>query len=72
MGGDASGSGVRIRALWEAVPGQLLFALLFGIGQNSGLPGRLAQSVRALASHARGHRFESCIAHHSCAEVAEW
>ena len=34
-------------------------------GQNSCLPGRLAQSVRALASHARGHRFESCIAHHS-------
>ncbi len=27
-------------------------------------PGRLAQLVRALARHARGRRFESCIAHH--------
>lgn len=26
--------------------------------------GRLAQLVRALASHARGHKFESCTAHH--------
>ena len=26
--------------------------------------GRLAQLVRALASHARGHWFESSIAHH--------
>ena len=26
--------------------------------------GRLAQLVRALALQARGHRFESCIAHH--------
>ena len=26
--------------------------------------GRLAQLVRALASHARSHRFEPCIAHH--------
>ncbi len=31
-----------------------------------GLPsfGRLAQLVRALPSHGRGHKFESCIAHH--------
>ena len=28
-------------------------------------PGRLAQLVRALASHARGQRFKSSIAHHS-------
>ena len=27
--------------------------------------GRLAQTVRALALHARGQRFESSIAHHS-------
>ena len=37
--------------------------------------GRLAQLVRALASHARGHWFESSIAHHESvqlrAEVAE-
>ena len=26
--------------------------------------GRLAQLVRARASHARGHRFESCSVHH--------
>ena len=29
-----------------------------------GTVGRLAQLVRARASHARGHRFESCSAHH--------
>ena len=29
-----------------------------------GLPGRLAQLVRARGSHPRGHRFESCSAHH--------
>ena len=28
--------------------------------------GRLAQLVRALALQARGHRFESYIAHHYC------
>ena len=53
---------------------------------HSAYPGRLAQMVRALASHARGPRFESWIAHHRsgglrvhvnppfanrCAEVAE-
>lgn len=27
--------------------------------------GRLAQLVRALHSHCRGHRFESCSDHHS-------
>ncbi len=27
------------------------------------LVGRLAQLVRALRSHRKGHRFESCIAH---------
>lgn len=26
-------------------------------------PGRIAQLVRALASHARGHKFESCYVH---------
>ena len=33
--------------------------------------GRLAQLVRALALQARGHRFESYIAHHDCAEIAQ-
>ena len=28
------------------------------------LSGRIAQLVRALASHARGRRFESCCDHH--------
>jgi hypothetical protein len=28
------------------------------------LCGRIAQLVRALASHARGRRFESCCDHH--------
>jgi hypothetical protein len=32
--------------------------------QESQSLGRLAQLVRARASHARGHRFESCSAHH--------
>ena len=30
--------------------------------------GRIAQLVRALASHARGQRFESVYAHHTCGE----
>ena len=38
--------------------------------QNGCSSGRLAQLVRALASHARGHRFKSCIAHHS--DVPRW
>ena len=33
--------------------------------------GRLAQLVRALALQARGHRFESYIAHHLYAEIAQ-
>ena len=33
--------------------------------------GRLAQLVRALALQARGHRFESYIAHHFYAEIAQ-
>ena len=33
--------------------------------------GRLAQLVRALALQARGHRFESYILHHLCAEIAQ-
>ena len=32
--------------------------------------GRVAQLVRAPASHAGGHRFESCRAHHSLSEVS--
>src|SRR3954468_7591566 len=42
---------------------------VFGCGYTFVLPtaivGRLAQLVRARASHARGHRFESYSAHHS-------
>jgi hypothetical protein len=34
------------------------------ISRNS-LKGRVAQLVRAPASHAGGHRFESCRAHHN-------
>ena len=41
------------------------------VRDNDFSSGRLAQLVRALASHARGHRFKSCIAHHPRAEVAE-
>ena len=37
----------------------------------SGLFGRLAQLVRAPALQAGGHRFESCIAHHLSAEIAQ-
>ena len=33
--------------------------------------GRLAQLVRAPALQAGGHRFESYIAHHLCAEIAQ-
>ena len=33
--------------------------------------GRLAQLVRAPALQAGGHRFESCIAHHLDAEIAQ-
>ena len=33
--------------------------------------GRLAQLVRALALQARGHRFESYIAHHFYAGIAQ-
>ena len=32
-------------------------------------PGRMAQLVRALPSHGRGHRFESCYAHQVKAQV---
>src|SRR6266849_10262126 len=32
---------------------------------RNSLKGRVAQLVRAPASHAGGHRFESCRAHHS-------
>jgi hypothetical protein len=34
------------------------------------LRGRIAQLVRALASHARGRRFESCCDHHENQSVA--
>ena len=36
------------------------------------LCGRIAQLVRALASHARGRRFESCCDHHlqHCKELS--
>jgi hypothetical protein len=35
------------------------------IGRAVLCAGRLAQLVRARASHARGHRFESCSVHHA-------
>ncbi len=36
---------------------------------DSHMPGRLAQLVRALLSHGRGHRFEFCIAHFTKIDV---
>ena len=42
-----------------------------GIIINVHVFGRLAQLVRALALQARGHRFESYIAHHFFAEIAQ-
>src|SRR4051794_38596370 len=62
----------------ERVTPNVRTPVLFGPGQNIGIPegclwtcrvirlrepGRLAQLVRALASHARGHWFKSSIAH---------
>lgn len=35
-----------------------------GVKEQIFVVGRLAQLVRALVSHTRGHKFESCTAHH--------
>ena len=42
-----------------------------GIIKYVQIHGRLAQLVRALALQARGHRFESYIAHHLDAGIAQ-
>ncbi len=49
-----------IKAITEPPPGAAP-TLCYNVNH----PGRLAQLVRARASHARGRRFESCSAHHS-------
>ena len=66
----------KIRGSATATIGRLvatrLAAAIEGIGRigynvvsDGHAPGRLAQLVRALASHARGQRFKSSIAHHA-------
>ena len=42
----------------------------YGQNKTYGSYGRLAQLVRAPALQAGGHRFESYIAHHFCADLA--
>lgn len=54
------GGGIELRERKCQIP----LASLPRISPHSRPRGRLAQLVRALASHARGHKFESCTAHH--------
>ena len=41
------------------------------VKSNESYNGELAQLVRASALQAGGHKFESCIAHHFFAEIAQ-
>ena len=49
---------------------QILYSIILFVSKIK-VNGRLAQLVRASALQAGGHRFESYIAHHYYAEIAQ-